>query len=176
VRVAILDGVAGAKRVHAADESELLASLEKSAEEAVRLRATAIRTMWSAPVAPPATASRRLTGPVFERGQALYAICGACHGPEGQGQPGVAPPLAGSQIVADAPEEVIRSVLFGRNQDRKNPAFPDMPPFIGLGDDDVAAVVSYVRATWGGSVRPIAATVVRQLREAGPAATAATKP
>ena len=82
----------------------------------------------------------------------------------------MAPPLVGSGIVAEAPDEVIRSVLFGRNQDCKNPAFPDMPPFIGLGGDDVAAVVSYVRGKCGGSARPINVNVVRQVREAGPAA------
>ena len=169
MRVAILDGVAGAKSDKAGRPVALLEPLERSADDPVRIRATAIRTIWSTAVTPPTAAStRRLTGAVFERGQALFAICGACHGAEGKGSPGVAPPLDGSRVVAEAPDEVIRSVLFGRNQDRANPAYPDMPPFSGLGDDDAAAVVSFVRAQWGGSAKPINAAAVRHVREAGP--------
>ena len=170
MRLTILDGLAGARTGRGTGPVASLAGLEKSADSAVRLRAEALHKIWSA--APTATAGplRTLTGPVFERGQTLFAICGACHGPEGQGVAGVAPPLVGSNVVAAAPEELIRSVLFGRNQDRKNPAFPDMPPFNGLGDEDVAAVVSYVRAQWGGAARPVNTATVRKVREAPNAA------
>ena len=170
MRLTILDGLAGARTGRGTGPVASLAGLEKSADSAVRLRAEALHKIWSA--APTATAGplRTLTGPVFERGQTLFAICGACHGPEGQGVAGVAPPLVGSKVVAAAPEELIRSVLFGRNQDRKNPAFPDMPPFNGLGDEDVAAVVSYVRAQWGGAARPVNTATVRKVREAPNAA------
>ena len=170
MRLTILVGLAGAWTGRGTGPVASLAGLEKSADSAVRLRAEALHKIWSA--APTATAGplRTLTGPVFERGQTLFAICGACHGPEGQGVAGVAPPLVGSKVVAAAPEELIRSVLFGRNQDRKNPAFPDMPPFNGLGDEDVAAVVSYVRAQWGGAARPVNTATVRKVREAPNAA------
>jgi len=170
MRLTILDGLAGAKINRGSGPVALLAGLEKSADAAVRLRAEALRKIWSAVPSAAAGPLRKLTGPVFERGQTLYAICGACHGPEGQGVAGVAPTLVGSKIVDDAPDELIRSVLFGRNQDRKNPAFPDMPPFNGLGDDDVAAVVSYVRAQWGGVMRPLNAAAVRKVRESPNAA------
>lgn len=41
-----------------------------------------------------------------------------------------------------------------------------LPPFNGLGDEDVAAVVSYVRAQWGGVTRPLNAAAVRKVRDA----------
>ena len=168
MRQAILDGLASAKPGAGRGPVALLASLEKSSDPAVRLRAEALRTIWSAaPAQADVVTPVRLTGAVFERGQILFAICGACHGPAGQGVAGVAPPLAGSKVVQALPDELIRSVLFGRNQDRKNPAFPDMPPFNGLDDADVAAVVSYVRAQWGGASRPIGAGAVRTIRESG---------
>ncbi|MBL9211761.1 MAG: c-type cytochrome [Opitutaceae bacterium] len=170
MRLAVLDGLAGARVGRGTGPVARLTGLEQSADPAVRLRAEALRAIWSAAPAEPAGTMRPLTGPVFERGQTLFAICGACHGPEGKGLPGVAPALAGSKVVAESPDELIRSVLFGRNQDRKNPAFPDMPPFNGLGDDDVAAVVSYVRAQWGGVTRPLNAAAVRKVREAPNAA------
>ena len=166
MRLALLDGLAGARVGRGNGPVASLAGLEQSTDAAVRLRAGALRKIWADTTAPAAGEGlRKLTGPLFERGQTLFAICGACHGPEGKGLPGVAPALVGSRIVAGQPEELIRSVLFGRNQDRRNPAFPDMPPFNGLGDEDVAAVVSYVRAQWGGVTRPLNAGAVRRVRE-----------
>jgi mono/diheme cytochrome c family protein/glucose/arabinose dehydrogenase len=166
LRLALLDGLAGARVGRGTGPVAALAGLEQSTDAAVRLRAEALKKIWTDTTAPAAGEGlRKLTGPVFERGQTLFAICGACHGPEGKGLPGVAPALTGSKIVAGQPEELVRSVLFGRNQDRRNPAFPDMPPFNGLGDEDVAAVVSYVRAQWGGVTRPLNAAAVRKVRE-----------
>jgi mono/diheme cytochrome c family protein len=68
---------------------------------------------------------------------------------------------------------VIRSVINGRNQDRKNQAYPDMPPLGGLGDEDIAAVVSFVRAQWGGQSQPVTAADVKRVRDAPAVAPAA---
>ena len=73
-------------------------------------------------------------------------------------------------MVAGPADEMIRSVINGRNQDRKNQAYPDMPPLGGLGDEDIAAVVSYVRARWAGQTQPVTGADVRRVRDAGAAA------
>lgn len=176
-RLAILNGLTEARKRGMARTPASLAVLEKSAQDAVRQRAVALGKAWSAP-APVARAPAprmRRTNPSFDRGSGLFAICSACHGPEGKGQPGIAPSLAESLVVASGSDEVIRSILFGRNADRKNPAFPEMPPLGGLGDADIAAIVTYVKGHWGTQAEPITADEVKRVRDAGPAPAATTK-
>lgn len=164
LRLAVLDGLA-ARKTKSGRLSAALAILANSADEPVRARAATLADAARVPVdAEVGPAPGRLDGPVFARGRTIYAICSACHGPEGRGQPGLAPALAGSQVVTGPVEQMIAIVLHGRNQDRANPAFPDMPPLGGLPDEDIAAVISYVRARWSGESKPISTGRIRQAR------------
>ena len=176
VRVALLDGMVEAKKRGLERLPAALAIVEKSSQKEVETRAAALRKSWSTavPAAPTAGGRRGRINSNFDRGEGLFAICSACHGPEGKGQPTIAPPLVESAVLAGPPEEVIRSVLFGRNQDRKNKAFPDMPPLGGLGDEDISAVISYVRAKWGAAASPVTAADVKKIRDAGAANAPAT--
>jgi len=174
MRTAVLDGLVDAKKRGLANLPASLAALESSREGVVRQSAEALRKSWTSP-APPVRATRELAGPVFERGEALYAICSACHGPEGKGQPGIAPPLVDSVVVAGPADQFIRTVLNGRNQDRSNPAYPDMPPLAGLPDEDVAALVSYVRARWIGYRQPVTPQQVLAVRAGGTPAPSAPR-
>jgi mono/diheme cytochrome c family protein len=170
IRIAILDGLAAAQKKGVTTMPDQFAALESSSDEVVRARVAALRKEWSAPVSAPRSA-RSLSGPVLERGKTVYAICGACHGPEGKGQVALAPPLEGSAAVSGAPDELIRGILNGRNLDRANKAFPDMPSFAALPDEDIAAVASYVRARWGGATRVVSTEQVKRLRATAPAET-----
>jgi len=174
-RIAVLDGLKATRRGALSRLPDALAALEKSASADVRTRAAAVRKIWSEP-AVAARPGRALTGPVFERGRELFAVCAACHGPEGKGQPTIAPPLEGSKVIAGAPEELVLSVLLGRNLDRKNTAFPDMPGLAALPDADIAAVASYVRARFGNATRPVTVGQVGQVRAAAAGAPAAPAP
>lgn len=172
VRLALLDGLKASKLRGLAQVPAALAAVEQSSHPDVKARAAALRKTWSEPAAS-ARPARALTGPVFERGKELFAVCAACHGPEGKGMPTIAPPLEGSKVIAGAPDELVRSVLFGRNLDRKNTAFPDMPGLAALPDADVAAVTSYVRALFGNATRPVTVGQVGVIRAAGAPATPA---
>jgi mono/diheme cytochrome c family protein/glucose/arabinose dehydrogenase len=173
MRTAVLDGLAAAKKRGLGRLPASFAALEKSADATVRDRVTALGKEWLTPLPPPPAvnpdAPARRLDPGFDKGKSLFAICAACHGAEGQGTPGLAPALATSPIVASSSEEVIRSVINGRNQDRKNPNFPDMPPLGGLPDSDIAALVTYVRTRWGGLTTPVTPQDIRAVR-GGPAA------
>ncbi|MDP0498546.1 MAG: cytochrome c [Verrucomicrobiota bacterium JB022] len=76
--------------------------------------------------------------------------CVACHQTNGQGIPGTYPPLAGSDWVQGAPERLIAVVLHGLagevtvNGNTYNNA---MTPFERLKDQQVAAVLTYIRTT-----------------------------
>ena len=90
----------------------------------------------------------------FEPGAKIYAKhCEDCHGTAGQGAPGAYPPLAGNRgVVLPSSLNAIRSVLNGGYPPATagNPRPYGMPPFAQtLRDEEVAAVVSYVRNAWG---------------------------
>jgi mono/diheme cytochrome c family protein len=94
--------------------------------------------------------------------------CAACHGEQGEGSAGVAPALRGNRAVAmDRPDNVIRSVLGGGYgpATADNPRPHGMPPFaIALSNDDVAAVVTYIRGAWGNGASAVNSVAVDRQR------------
>jgi mono/diheme cytochrome c family protein len=113
----------------------------------------------TAPVAP-LTPEEQLR---FDAGRAVYRnICQACHQPDGRGQERVAPTLIGSALALAAPDIPTRILLNG-----KEGPIGLMPPvgFV-LSDDQIAAVLTYVRREWGqtgSAVEPAAVKAVRAL-------------
>jgi mono/diheme cytochrome c family protein len=100
-------------------------------------------------------------------GAAAYAsACVQCHLPTGLGQPGLIPPLAESEWVVGSEERVVRIVLYGLtgpiHVKGTNYAAAPMPTFgkvAGSGynwsDDKIAAVLTYVRQSFGNNAPPI---------------------
>jgi mono/diheme cytochrome c family protein len=86
--------------------------------------------------------------PTHAGGEVYLSSCAFCHGPEGRGVSGMIPPLAGNPAVtAQGPENVIRVALGGLEASH---GFAPMPAVgMGMSDDDIAAVVNYVRTSWG---------------------------
>jgi mono/diheme cytochrome c family protein len=75
--------------------------------------------------------------------------CSACHRPDGRGVKGAFPALSGNVLVQGDPFAVAAVVLKGRNG---MPTFKDE-----LTDAQLAAVLTYIRASWGnkgGRVHP----------------------
>jgi mono/diheme cytochrome c family protein len=114
--------------------------------------------------APPAADAATMT-----MGGKIYADeCSGCHGPNGQGTPGLFPTLAGASMVRqnDA-TSLMHVVLRGARSvgtDRA-PTAPAMPSFGWiLTDDQVAAVLTYVRNSWGNAAVPITASTVSKAR------------
>ncbi len=124
------------------------------------------------PRAPPASA---LPGSesslLISLGKAVYDVrCATCHGALGEGKPPHWPPLANNQSI-DMPSAVnpIRMVLNGGYPPgtKGNPRPYGMPPFAGLlSDNEIAAVVSYIRTSWGNRGAPVSAQEANQLRSA----------
>jgi mono/diheme cytochrome c family protein len=97
----------------------------------------------------PATAAAEGTPPPTRAGGEVYLnACAFCHGIDGKGVAGQIPALAGSPAVtAEGPQNVIRVVVGGLEATH---GFAPMPAVgVGLTDGDVAAVVNYVRTSWG---------------------------
>ncbi len=96
--------------------------------------------------------------PAMADGKALFEQnCASCHQPDGRGMPPTFPALAGNAKLADA-AYVIKTVLFGKPGTA-------MPPFKKLSDEEIAAIVSYVRTAWGNDFGPVSPEDVARLRE-----------
>ncbi|WP_225781648.1 cytochrome c [Xenophilus sp. Marseille-Q4582] len=114
----------------------------------------AIPDRQAATPAPPAAPPGAPPSAQMLRGERIYAQqCAWCHGEQGQGQPGAFPPLAGNRAVALAPPtNLVRMVRQGGYLPATagNPRPHGMPPFGHvLEDADIAAVLTYVRGSWG---------------------------
>jgi mono/diheme cytochrome c family protein len=96
--------------------------------------------------------------------------CASCHGTQGEGKPPHWPPLANNQsIEMQLAVNPIRMVLNGGYPPgtKGNPMPYGMPPFAGLlSDNEVAAVVSYIRTAWGNRGTPVSARDANELRSA----------
>jgi len=111
---------------------------------------------------------------VFEQGRQVYGrTCFTCHGAAGMGQPGTFPPLAGSDWVnEEQPGRMIRLVLQGfSGPGLKINGQPfntggAMVPWNSLSDDEIAAVITFVRGNkeWGNKAGPVTPAQVAAIR------------
>jgi mono/diheme cytochrome c family protein len=108
--------------------------------------------------------------PAMTAGQAIYRDqCSACHGIDGRGVAMLFPSLAQSSLAhASDPTSAIRLVLRGGRSvaTSAEPTAPGMPPFgWQLNDDQVAAVLTYVRNAWQTAAAPVSAETVGRARQ-----------
>jgi mono/diheme cytochrome c family protein len=108
---------------------------------------------------------------LFALGGKVYAAqCAVCHGEHGAGKLPHFPPLANNQSIQMASAvNPIRMVLNGGYAPgtAKNPMPYGMPPFAQLlSDEEVAAVVTYVRTAWGNHGTPVSEKDANALRTA----------
>jgi mono/diheme cytochrome c family protein len=108
-------------------------------------------------------------GAMMKEGAAIYEKhCADCHQPDGTGVPRVYPPLAKNRSILGAhPNNPVRMVLLGGfpPSTEGNPRPYGMPPFAyELSDREVAAVVTYIRQSWGNAAPPVSPVEVAALR------------
>ena len=108
--------------------------------------------------------------PVVSPGQAIYeALCLNCHQAAGQGLSGIYPPLAGSEWVAGDPATLIRITIHGLAGPTqvlgKDYGLVPMPP-MGLDDQQLADVLTYMRTAFGNKAPAVKVEQVKAVREA----------
>jgi len=113
-------------------------------------------------------AEEAIANPV-EAGQRIYtARCQVCHQANGQGQPGVFPPIVGSEWVTGAPETVVRILLHGMQGPVTvaGQSFNGAMPGWGniLSDAEIAAVATFIRQWETNDAPAVEAALVQQLR------------
>ena len=105
-------------------------------------------------------------------GEGFYHRCADCHGADGGGTTGLAPPLAGVSWVVGPPEWLGRIILQGMtgpleiNGVNWNGV---MPPHAGMGDLDdatLAGLMTYLRRSWGNKADPVSTEQAAAIRAA----------
>ena len=106
-------------------------------------------------------------------GKIVYdALCLNCHQPEGKGLPGVYPSIAESDWVKGDTAILIKIVLHGLSGPIKvnGSDFPQIAPLpmppMGLDDQQMADVLSYVRAGFGNNASAVTPVEVKAIRAA----------
>ena len=97
----------------------------------------------------------------FDAGREVYKnICQACHQPDGRGQEKLAPSLIASPLALANAEIPARILLNG-----KEGSIGLMPPIgSALNDDQIAAVLTYVRREWGNDAAPVDPALIKNIR------------
>lgn len=179
---------------------ELASSIIRGGETAqiTALRSRATGDGWKAralaagivavPIMPGAAtgeSARELTGAeqaLVAEGRRLYdQVCAGCHGADGAGLRPMAPALAGSDWVLGSERRLTRLVLRGvagpitiNGVTHQPPEIlPEMPGLAALEDGQIAAILSYLRRTWGHGAEPITPATVATERAATAAQTTA---
>ena len=102
---------------------------------------------------------RRDAGAMARGGKIYDQRCAYCHGDQGQGASGAYPPLAGNRAVnMSPPTNLIQVVSHGGflPSTAGNPRPYGMPPFGQVLDAaEVAAVLTYIRGSWGNDSAPV---------------------
>ncbi len=118
------------------------------------------------PAVKPLTAAEQT---LFAEGAVVYEACAVCHGQFGEGVPGLAPQLADSPWVTGRDDHLVRILVHGLQGplvvagQRWNDTMP--PPEDQVSDDrSVAAVLTYIRRSWGHAGDAVSMETVKRVR------------
>lgn len=120
----------------------------------------------AAPETPPAE-----TTAMMEQGQTVYnQYCLACHQGDGKGVPGAFPPLNQTKWTEGDESQLITVILNGMQGpiEVKGESYNNvMPQHAFLSDEDIAAVLTYVRQSFGNDASEITTDKVAEVRASG---------
>ena len=151
-------------------------SRRRPALVALALAAAAAAALAAAPAAEARPTTRptppaRRAAPQPRTGQQIYSTtCAACHQPNGEGNGETYPPLAGSEWVTGSDARLARIILHGLTGEVEvagQTYAGMMPPWKDiLKDEEVAAVMTYIRTAWGNKASAVTAASVTGVRNA----------
>ncbi|MCB1705022.1 MAG: DUF1080 domain-containing protein [Halioglobus sp.] len=105
-------------------------------------------------------------------GEHFYAQCATCHGSDGAGTAGLAPPLAGASWVTGPPEWLARIILQGMTgpvtvlDTTFNGVMPPHGHMKELDDTTLAGLMTYMRRSWGNKADAVSVETVADIRAA----------
>ena len=133
-------------------------SLQHAQPQDLAAMAQYLRTL-PAVTATPSPIRRASDEVLYEGGQIYARDCASCHGAHGEGVQPLGPPLAANRAVTmSSVTNPIRIILFGGYAPgtEQNPTPFGMPPFSEqLSDPQIAALLTYIRQSWGNSAAEV---------------------
>lgn len=106
--------------------------------------------------------------PVLKKGETVFkSYCMACHMSKGQGVPNLNPPLTRTKYTLGDPEVMIKIVINGLDEEIevKGQTYNNvMTPFGFLSDEEISAVISYVRQSFGNDASAVSVDEVAKVR------------
>jgi len=118
----------------------------------------------------PQNAAGDLTAVIAKGKQIFTTTCQACHQANGAGIPSAFPPLAGSEWVNGPAERMVAIVLHGAQGEItvKGQKFNGVMPTFGaqLKPEDIAAVATYVRSSFGNQSSAVTPELVKKAQDA----------
>lgn len=143
-------------------------SLQYLTQEDLGAMASYLQSLPSTPAPTPERHPPASEQMLAEGGRIYAASCAQCHGDDGKGKLPAYPPLAGNRAVTLSPAvNAIRVTVNGGFPPgtKGNPRPYGMPPFgHELDDAQVAAVLSWIRNSWGNAAAPVTAAEVNRYR------------
>lgn len=107
-------------------------------------------------------------GAAVSAGERAYQVnCMACHADDGSGHPPKQPALTGSPVVNGEARAMARWVMLGERPPGWSPprnTMP-MPHFAWMKDEDLAALLTYVRTTFGPNASAVTAPDIAAARQ-----------
>ena len=153
-------GVSARSAVYGPMAEVVTQSLQHLSHDDIGAMATYLKSLPQTEAAPaPASLAGAEAERMMEQGAKLYEKhCVDCHRADGSGTPPAYPRLAGNNSIAASAVNPIRMVLNGGYPPSTsgNPRPYGMPPYGPiLNDAEVAALVTYIRASWGNHGAPV---------------------
>ncbi|MEX0889986.1 MAG: c-type cytochrome, partial [Balneolaceae bacterium] len=111
------------------------------------------------------TSSGQNENHLYRSGENIYQTCMACHGVRGEGIEGVATPLDGSPWVNSDPAILVRIILQGFANEETETNHEVMPAHRFLQDEEIAAVLTYIRQSWSNYSPAVTVEEVSGIRE-----------
>lgn len=108
-------------------------------------------------------------GARLEKGRVLYeSTCVQCHLSSGLGQTGQAPPLRSSPWVLGKDVRTARILLQGLRGEvqLEGERWDGEMPSVSFTDEDIAAILTYVRREWGHGAEPVLPATIAKVRAA----------
>jgi len=160
-------GIIDADKLHFAFRPRALDRMRASEDAQLRQAAERIAKVstWIGGVSP----LDRGESALFTRGERLYGLnCVACHRQDGLGTSILAPPLVGSEWVLESDERLVRILTSGLTGPvtvaGKRYQMSGMVGFPGLDDEQIAALIIYLRRAWEHQGEPITTEEVARIR------------
>jgi len=149
--------IGGMKKPTVADAPVAATATAPAPADGAAAPAAAGAEVASAPA--PAGGGAAIDPEVMALGKASYAMCAACHGPDGAGLkvgPALmAPSLIGSKILLGDPDLSLLVTLKGIAKENMDYMGMMASLAAGLDDQKMAAVLTYTRNEWGNSAPPV---------------------